>query len=378
MTSALNWNRAATCAAPAPGVAHAMLEGLLADDGLRGGGSNARLSQIRAAAAELFQFPWPDRVIFTPGATYALNQAVDAIPAGASVLTTPLEHNSLLRPLHFAAQQRDLNIEQLAVTEQARIDVDALRQRLEQGGVDWLALCLASNVYGTLQPIAEICALAREHQVRVILDISQGGGQVEVDLATWQPAYTALPAHKGLHGPRGVGLLMVHSDEQPAAIVRGGTGSFGEELNMPTEWPGCMEAGTLNLPGIYGLGAALQWRLDHPAPLSQLRQHMAELEAWLLQRKDVRVLPSSLSWDQRLPMLSFEPLHVPPTALAALLEQLGLQVRAGNMCAAFAGKAMQTQEGLVRLSPPENADADEFAQGRDLLQQGLETFAATL
>jgi selenocysteine lyase/cysteine desulfurase len=374
MPSAFNWNRAATCAAPAPGVAEAMITGLHASDGLRGNPAGQdSLAQIRVAAAELFHFPWPDRVIFTPGATFGLNQAVHAIADGATVLTTPLEHNSLLRPLHQAAKQRGLQLETTRLNSHLQVDIDAVRQRLQQGGVDWLAFSLASNVFGTLQPVAELCALAREHDVRVLLDMSQGGGQVDVDLGAWQPDFAVIPGHKGLHGPRGVGLLFVHGDQNPEALVSGGTGSQGEDLDMPEDWPGRMEAGTLNLPGVLGMGAALEWRLKNPAQLDSVRQGLNELEQVLRQRSDLRVLPTTATdWQQRLPILCLETLAMPAEIVAALLDQFGLQVRAGNMCAALAGKELDATNGLLRLSPPESASADEFAQAQTLLLQALD------
>lgn len=375
MTSALNWNRAATCASPAPGVADAMLRGLHAGDGLRGSHAGGDvLGQIRAAAAELFHFPWPTRVIFTPGATYALNQAVHAIADGATVLTSALEHNSLLRPLHQAGQSRGLKVEQAAITNCAQIDVADVRQRLQQGGVDWLAFSVASNVYGTLQPVKELCQVARECGARVLLDMSQGGGQVEVDLGSLQADFAVVPGHKGLHGPRGVGLLFVHPDQNPAPLISGGTGSQGEELQMPTSWPTRLEAGTMNLPGIYGLGAALRWRQDNPANLTTLREHLAKWEQKLQQRSDLRLLPpQSPLWQQRLPILCMEPLTLPAEILAALLDQAGLQVRAGNMCAAWAGKALQVENGLLRLSPPESADGEQIDAGMNLLLQVLDS-----
>lgn len=378
----MNWNRAATCAAPAPGVAEAMVQGLHANDGLRStlaesaGPADEQIplrtiSEIRALAAKLFHHPWPDRVIFTPGATFALNQAVHSISDGGMVLTTPLEHNSLLRPLHQAGL-RGVQVQYAEVTDQGFVDLGDVEQRIQLGGVDWLAVSLASNVFGTLQPLSALCAMARAHGVKVILDLSQGGGQVDVDLTELQPAYAVVPGHKGLHGPRGVGLLFAHGSENPSALVSGGTGSYGEHLEMPLEWPGCLEAGTMNLPGIHGLGAALHWRLQNPAPIDAQRRLLADLESWLAQRSDVRLLPSiGTPWPQRLPILCFEPLAAPADVVAALLDQMGLQVRAGNMCAALAGPALHAKSPVIRLSPPEDADAAEYEVAKQLLDQAL-------
>jgi selenocysteine lyase/cysteine desulfurase len=379
MPDALNWNRAATCDAPAPGVAEAMIAGLTAADGLRGAGAGSAgsdLNQVRALAADTFGFAWPDRVIFCPGATYALNQAVHNIADGATVLVSALEHNSLLRPLHHAQLNRQVQLRQVPITAQALIDITAVEQELKKGGVDWIVLSLASNVFGTIQPVSEVCSLAREFGVQVILDLCQGGGQLEVDLNALQPAYAIVPGHKALHGPRGVGLLFVHPSQDPKPLTVGGTGSHGENLNMPSALPARLEAGTPNMPGILGLGAALNWRRHHPADLQTLRQHMQSLEGYLRSRKDVRVFPPKpLPWSQRLGILSFEPLSIPPTVLVATMAQFGLHARAGMMCAAWAPRSVQAQDGFVRLSPPETADAAEFEFGLQCLQQALQAFA---
>ena len=130
------------------------------------------------------------------------------------------------------------------------------------------------------------------------------------------------------------------------------------------------------MPGILGLGAALNWRRHHPADLQTLRQHMQSLEGYLRSRKDVRVFPPKpLPWSQRLGILSFEPLSIPPTVLVATMAQFGLHARAGMMCAAWAPRSVQAQDGFVRLSPPETADAAEFEFGLQCLQQALQAFA---
>ncbi len=379
MPDALNWNRAATCDAPAPGVAEAMIAGLTAADGLRGAGSGAAaidLHQVRALAADTFGFAWPDRVIFCSGATYALNQAVHNIANGATVLVSALEHNSLLRPLHLAQLNRQVQLRQVPITAQALIDMNALKRELKKSNADWIVLSLASNVFGTIQPLAEVCSLARKYGVQVILDLCQGGGQLHVDLGALQPAYAIVPGHKGLRGPRGVGLLFVDPSQDPKPLIVGGTGSHGEDLNMPLALPARLEAGTPNMPGILGLGAALHWRRQHPTDLQTLRQHMQGLEEYLRSRNDVRVFPHEpLPWSQRLGILSFEPLHIPPTVLVATMAQFGLHARAGMMCAAWAPQSVNARDGFVRLSPPETAAAAEFEFALECLQQALQAFA---
>jgi selenocysteine lyase/cysteine desulfurase len=379
MSKVLDWNRAATCAAPSPGVAEAMQEGLLAADIQRGATAAAnadRVSQIRHRAAEYFGFSYPDRLIFTPGATFALNQAIAGIADGSTVLCTRLEHNSALRPLHAARRKRGLKVETIPFDQQGMTDLSALQKRLQNGGVDWLICGSASNVFGTIQPLAAICQMATDHGVKVVADLSQGAGQIDFNLQELGVAYAAVPGHKGLAGPRGIGLLMVAPSENPPPLVHGGTGSQGESLDMPEAYPTRLEAGTPNFPGIYGLGAALDWRALHPVDLKPVRQGLAWLEKELRQHSAFEVYPvDPPDWQQRLGILSLNCKNLPGAMLAAYLAQSGVHVRSGMMCAALAPAAIGAYTGVVRLSPPPDCPQADFERVLQLLTEAAAALA---
>ncbi|MDP7062226.1 MAG: aminotransferase class V-fold PLP-dependent enzyme, partial [Planctomycetota bacterium] len=251
MSKSLNWNRAATCADPAPGVAEAMLEGLHAVPGDRGTGGEStaqRFFAVRSLAAKLFGSTASERVIFTPGATYGLNVAIHCgVPDHAKVLTTKYEHNSMLRPL-AAAKGRGVSFRAVASLANGQVDLEAMRKDLASGAYAVLAMSIASNTLGVIQPYVEACALAREHGVAVILDLAQGGGMVPLDLDAMGVAYASIAGHKGLHAPRGIGLLFVGADQNPRPFLSGGTGSFSSRLEMPDALPEHLEAGTSNYP----------------------------------------------------------------------------------------------------------------------------------
>lgn len=364
----LRWNQAATSSEPAPGVAEAMLEGL-------GTPPPGRVAAIRAAAGRLFGFAHPERVVFTPGATWGMNLAVHgAIRPGERVLSSALEHNALARPLE-TARAHGVRVEALGFDASGRLRVEEWEQRLGEGA-DWIALSIASNVLGTIQPWPEICALARRHGARVILDLAQGGGTLPVDLAACGAAYASVSGHKGLHGPRGIGLLFVAAGEEPEPWIQGGTGTEGALLQMPSALPQRLEPGTPNLPGILGLGAAVEWCAAHAPDLAPIRARLAALDAWCREREDLRVLPPAAPpWEQRLPVLSLLPLRVPAQVLVEALASAGLEARAGLMCTSRLLPAFDAEAGVVRLSPPLAADDEEFARARTLLGDTLDAFA---
>ncbi len=376
MTPILNWNRAATCADPFPGVEEAMIEGLHAPPsgrGLHGRATAERLLAIRARAGRLFGFPHPDRVIFVPGCTWGLNLAVHgAIKPGETVVTTAVEHNAIARPLEVA-RRRGTRVEILPIGADGRIALADLAERLRAGGVDWLAFAIASNVLGTVEPYAEACALARRHGARIILDLAQGGGTLPVDLAALGAAYAAVSGHKSLHGPRGIGLLFVAPSEQPEPWIQGGTGTEGALTEMPLQLPQRLEPGTVNYPGIFGLGAALEWLEKHPADLGPVRARLARLDAWCRAHPDLEALPPSPPpWPERLPVLAIRPRRMPSEVFVQFLAESGLDVRAGTMCTSRLLPGLNVQGGVVRLSPDPLADDAEFEAVRRRLDEALQ------
>jgi selenocysteine lyase/cysteine desulfurase len=375
MQAKLNWNRAATCAAPAPGVEEAMVEGLHALPGDRGTGGQStaeRFFAVRAKAATMFGIQAPERVVFTPGATYGLNVAVHCgIADHSKVLHTSFEHNSMLRPL-YAARHRGVSMHALATTAQGLLDLDALRTALKSQQYSTLAMSVASNTLGVIQPYQQACALAQQAGVQVILDLAQGGGVLPIHLEELGVSYAAIAGHKSLHGPRGIGLLFIGAEENPKAFLHGGTGTFSGELDMPAALPAHLEAGTSNYPGIYGLGAALDWLVAHPPKLNSIRQQLRDFEQWCRQQDGLQVLPgANLDWQQRLPILAMRHQTIGAELLADFLSMSGVEVRAGAMCAALALPDLGVHDTILRFSPPINASAEDFATVRVALSEAL-------
>jgi selenocysteine lyase/cysteine desulfurase len=375
----LNWNRAATCADPAPGVAEAMLEGLHAlpgDRGTDGETTAQRFFAVRALAAKMFGITAPERVIFTPGATYGLNVAIHCgVPDNCKVLTTKFEHNSMLRPL-AAAQSRGVSFKTADSLPSGQLNLQALEQELASGEYSVLAMSIASNTLGVIQPVKQACALARSFGVSIILDLAQGGGVMEVDLDQLGVAYASIAGHKSLHAPRGVGMLFVGSEQQPKSFLFGGTGTFSSRLEMPEAMPAHLEAGTSNFPGIYGLGAALSWLQDNPPELNHIRAKLQNLERWCRQLDGLQVLPQEeLDWEQRLPILALRHETIPAELIAEYMATIGVQVRAGSMCAALALPALQIQDSMLRLSPPFEASDEDFLAVQQSLEEAIQALA---
>ena len=355
-------DNAATALPKAPGVGAAMAD-YVETVGCSIGRGGYRLAcdaaggvlAVREKLCALVNGPAPRNVCFTPGATYGLNFLLHGLlRPGDRVLTSPMEHNAVLRPLE-QLRARGAAVEYLPCTERGELVLDGLEERLA-GNVRAVVLTHASNVSGTLFPIERVGALCRERGVFFLVDAAQTLGTEPVDMAAMGIDGLAFPGHKGLLGPQGIGGLVV-TDALAAALeplVSGGTGSLSESLSMPPFLPDRLEAGTLNLPGIFGLGAALDYLAEQGEAL-RAREKKLSRHLWYrmkeLEEDGLRVLGTD-DPHGRTGVVSVDFLRADNGEMAFRLEQeYGVLTRVGLHCAPLAHRALGTfPRGAVRFS----------------------------
>jgi len=218
----------------------------------------------REDIAELFGARDPLRIIFTLNATHALNLALRGIlRAGDRVVTTGIEHNAVMRPLR-ALERAGVRVVVVPCARDGSLDLDALRDALRLGA-RLVVVNHASNVVGTILPVAEIARLAHAAGARVLVDAAQTAGVVPIDIEAMGIDLLAFTGHKGLYGPPGTGGLVLGERVDAAMIeplMRGGTGSRSEFEEQPDELPDKFECGTPNGVGIAGLGAGVRFVLE--------------------------------------------------------------------------------------------------------------------
>lgn len=351
------YNAATTLRKP-PGVARAMLEALrtCANPGRGGHDAAARAGETvwrtRSLAARYFGLE-PEQVCFTASATEGLNTALRAlIRPGDRVVISGLEHNAVTRTLAGLGAER--------VPVQAPLfDRDAWLEGFARALTPGTraAVCLhVSNVFGAVLPVREIGGLCSERGIPFVVDASQSAGLLPVRPAEWGAAFTAMPGHKGLLGPQGTGLLLCR--EVPAPLRFGGTGSRSLEQTMPEDLPDRLEAGTLNVPGIAGLGAGLAWltRLDDKAVLARERRLLATAA------KGLSALGAeTFTGPEQAGVLSFRLPGRDSEGAAAAFAARGVALRAGLHCAPLAHKTAGTLPGgTVRLSLSTLTTQDEI------------------
>jgi cysteine desulfurase / selenocysteine lyase len=261
-------DNAATSLPKAPGVTEAITR-FLNDIGANPGRSGHRLSieaarmvsSVREQIAALFGAPDPLKVVFTCNVTHAINIALQGLlRPGDHVVTSSIEHNSMIRPLN-ALCETGVSYTAVACAPDGTLDLNALEAAIKPE-TTMIALTHASNVLGTLLPIARIGALARERGLLFLLDAASTAGCVPIDMPTDNIDLLAFTGHKALLGPTGTGGLVIGARVDPARIrpvFQGGTGSRSATETQPPFLPDLLECGTLNTAGLAGLGAALEW-----------------------------------------------------------------------------------------------------------------------
>lgn len=235
--------------------------------------------EARETVARLFGIRHPERIIFTPNATSALNLAMKGlVRPGAHCITTTMEHNSVTRPLRFLAGA-GAEVDKVQTSPEGVLDPSDIAAAIKEN-TKLVVMTHASNVIGTITPVAEVTKLAHARGVPVLLDAAQTAGAVPIDVEAMGIDLLACPGHKCLFGPQGTGFLYISPDIDLRPILFGGTGSRSDMELMPEFLPDRFEAGTLNTPGIAGLSAGVTYVMERG--VDSIRAHESALVGRLI------------------------------------------------------------------------------------------------
>ncbi|MDD5906415.1 MAG: aminotransferase class V-fold PLP-dependent enzyme [Clostridiales bacterium] len=306
----------------------------------------------RVKLAKLFGCPRADRVAFTANITEALNIAVNGlIGRGDHVITTDCEHNSVLRPLYRLADEQGVEVSFVPADRQGNLDYNAF-ERLMRPHTRAIVCTHASNLTGNLTDLARVSAVAKAHDVLLIVDAAQTAGAYPIDMAALGIDVLCFTGHKGLMGPQGTGGLCVREGLTLRHWKVGGSGVQSYSRTHPTQMPTCLEAGTLNGHGIAGLSAAL----DFIAEVGVGAIH--DRETALMRRfyEGVKEVPGITVYGdfsrQRMAIVTLNIGDYESGAVSdALSEEYSIATRPGAHCAPRMHQALGTvQQGAVRFS----------------------------
>jgi cysteine desulfurase family protein len=369
-------NNAATSFPKPPAVVRAVREALETCVGDPGRGTGRGVSKARrivldtrAAVARLFGVREPSCVIFTKNGTEALNIAIKGLVGpGHHVVTTAAEHNSVNRPLAHL-ERRGVEVTRVPLGADGTVEPYRIEQAVRPN-TRLIVVVHISNVLGTANPIAEIGAIARRHQVPLLVDAAQSAGHLPIDVERDQVDLLACPGHKGLFGPQGTGILYVRDGLALATLTEGGTGTQSEVELQPEELPNRFEAGSLNLPGIAGLGAGVRFLLEQG--ITRIRRYdegvLRQLVDGLCRLSEVTV-HGGAELARAVPIVSVNIADREPLQAAVALDRRGLFVRAGLHCNPGAHRFLGTfPDGSIRLSASYLTDERSVAQAVQIIR----------
>ena len=307
----------------------------------------------RSSLAKLFNAPGPEQVVFTQNSTEALNMALSGLfTKGDHVITTALEHNSVLRPLYRLEDEGVITLSIVPADKQGRVDYADFERRIRQE-TKAIVCTHASNLTGNTVDLERVGTIARNHGLLLVADVSQTAGAYPIDMEKMGISVLCFTGHKGLMGPQGTGGLCLARGVDIRPFKVGGSGVQSYSRTHPAEMPTRLEAGTLNGHGIAGLGAGVDYILEKGVDAV----HSYEISLAKRFYEGVRNIPGVTvygdfsNWD-RTAVVTLNIGDYDSGAVSdALGEDYGIATRPGAHCAPLMHHALGTAEqGAVRFS----------------------------
>jgi cysteine desulfurase family protein len=291
-------------------------------------------------------------IVFTYNCTESLNIGIKGLlKPGDHVITTSMEHNSVLRPIKHL---ESIGVENTIVRCQrdGQIDPNEIKKAIRKN-TRLIVTTHVSNLTGTIMPVKDIGSLAREHGIPYLLDAAQSAGVYQINVEELGVDMLSFPGHKGLLGPQGTGGLYIREGLKIGQFIQGGTGSASYSLSQPEEMPDKFESGTPNAPGIIGLGKGIQY--INRRGMDNIRHHEEDLTRYFIEeavRIDGIKLYGPLDASRQGAVVTLNIRDLDSSEISFVLnEEFGIYVRPGLHCAPLAHETIGTMEqGAVRFS----------------------------
>lgn len=314
--------------------------------------SALKIMDTRALICELFNMPSPFNLIFTSNATESLNIAIKgALKRGDHVISTVIEHNSVLRPLHSLSKS-GVEITLVGVDKAGYVNSNDIKKEIKEN-TKMIIINHASNVLGSIQDIESIGKFSKENGIVFMVDASQSAGVIPIDVENAHIDLLAFPGHKGLLGPQGTGGLFIREGIKLKNFKEGGTGSNSHFMVQPDFIPDQFESGTLNTPGIAGLCEGIKFikriGIDN---IQKCEEELLSLLLEELKKLSYVKIYGNDSIKQRSAVLSFNIDGIDASIVGEQLNEGGIAVRTGYHCAPLIHEVIGTEyAGTVRVSP---------------------------
>ena len=332
--------------------------------------ANALIGETRALVQELLHCP-AKQVVFTPTATIALNIIIQGLicKGAQTIYISPFEHNAVTRTLHHFEEAGTISVHQLTVSHDMKYDLDRIRYQFESEHPDLVIVSHASNVFGLIAPVTEICSLAKNFDATTVIDMAQTAGLVDCNLGLNVFDFAVFAGHKTLYGPTGIsGFIMDPAIDLPPVIF-GGTGFESANQNMPESLPERYEMGTMNTSGIAGLNAALKWGLDQgiEAIWEKEQEHRKKLIELLQEYWFIKIVGNYPGCNY-VGIVSCLIEGISSDSAGEVFDRCSIAVRTGLQCAPLAHQFVGTHPaGTIRFSVGYFTSEDDFTELRQAL-----------
>lgn len=316
--------------------------------------SNKLILLTREKIADFFNYNKSENVIFTNNITSSLNILIKGIlKQNDHVISTTLEHNSVLRPLFECSNLLNVNVDLVNSSKDGFINPIDIKNKINKN-TKLVIISHASNVVGSIQNIEEIGAICKENNIFFIIDTAQTAGMIKVDMQRCNANAIAFTGHKSLLGPQGIGGFIIDDslNDECSSILSGGTGSLSHSLNQPNFLPDKFECGTLNSPGIVGLSNSIDFinKEGLETIYSKNFYLRSKLYEGMLNIDDIK-LYGNTDFSKYTTCISFNYKSFDPAEVSYFLECNGIKTRSGLHCAPLAHKSIESYPGgTIRFS----------------------------
>lgn len=334
--------------------------------------SSEVIFHARKALCQLFNGELAKQLVFTSGATESLNLAIEGLHTGKDhVITTALEHNSVLRPLYRLQSEKGVELTVIPADKQGNLDYSDFEKAL-QSNTKSIIVTHASNVTGNVVDLAKVRDICQKYGLYFVVDASQSAGILPIDVQELGIDLLCFTGHKSLYGPQGTGGIYIRPGISLRPLKVGGSGIDTFNPQHPMIFPTALEAGTLNGHGIAGLAAGVDYLLAETLEkLNQKTDTLARLFYQEAAKLDGIILYGDFAAEQRCPIVSLNIGQRDSAEISDLLAyDYGIATRSGGHCAPLMHESLGTKEqGAVRFSFSSFTTETEIWEALDALQK---------
>ena len=318
------------------------------------------------------------QVVFTPTATIALNMIIQGVIADGAknIYISPFEHNAVTRTLHHYEESNEITVTQLRVEKDLKYDVEKIRYQFDAVKPDLVIVSHASNTIGLVAPVEDIFSLAKKYGAITLVDMAQTAGVVDCNVGLTTFDFAVFAGHKTLYGPTGISGFIMNPAIKLPAVIFGGTGYESANQDMPESIPEKYEMGTLNISGVAGLNAALDW--IQRTTIEELKNREANNRQKLIDLLEeyvfIRIVGNEPGREY-VGIVSCLIDEISSDSAGSVFDQQGIALRTGLHCAPLAHQFIGTYPaGTIRFSVnyfTSEQDFEELRNALDYIEENL-------